>query len=46
MSYIEHFCSEVKRNEVSAFCDVRCTKNESVLCLRVKIFLLTPHDRM
>jgi hypothetical protein len=43
MSYIEHFCSEVKRNEIAAFCDVRCNeKKESVLCLWVKTFLLTP----
>ena len=43
MSYIEHFCSEVKRKEVAAFCDVRCNeKKNSVLCLCVKMFSFNP----
>jgi len=45
--YIEHFCSEVKGNEVAVFGDVRCNvKKESFLCLWAKTLLLTPHDRM
>ena len=42
MPYIEHSSSQMRRKEVAVFCDVTYNDKYNVLCLCVKMFLLTP----